>query len=218
MWWKKKDPEAIKDKMLTFLEEKYGEEFLPIAFESGGYAYSFDTLWAYPKNGTQEDRFEIRGSRTKNGYEFSDGYFGIYIKPKYEALLRRFVAEVYRDFKLFTSFSEGVWSDELNKNTKIEDIHSKDQLFGSSTVIFVNESSTKGIDDEEGIRRIAEKMKEHKMVGNVRVYVVFDDKFDAVKLNALNATPDERKELYPRHRQIIRVTQELEVKKYGEGS
>ncbi|MED4955392.1 hypothetical protein ABEO75_19545 [Paenibacillus macerans] len=216
---KKQEPDAIKDKMLVYLEEKYGEEFLPLSFESSGFAYSHDTLWAYPKNGTKEDRFEVWGSPTEDGsYEMSDGYFGIYIKPKYEELLAGFVSEVYKDFKLFTGFNEGVWSDELNKDTKIEDIYLKDGLFGSNTVIFVKESSAKNIDDEQGIRKIAEKMKEHKMVGNVRLYVVFNEKFGSIDLNALNATPSEEKELFLRDYEIIKVTKELEVKTYGEGN
>ncbi|GJM68431.1 hypothetical protein HMSSN036_06470 [Paenibacillus macerans] len=107
----------------------------------------------------------------------SDGYFGIYIKPKYEEILSGFVSEIYKDFKLFTGFNEGVWSDELNKDTKIEDIYLKDKLFGSNTVIFVKEDSAKG-----------------------------------------NATPSEEKELFLRDYEIIKVTQELEVKTYGEGS
>ncbi|MBS5914248.1 MAG: hypothetical protein E7L01_26920 [Paenibacillus macerans] len=216
---KKQDPDAIKDKMLAYLEEKYGEEFSPLSFESSGFAYSYDTLWAYPKNGTKEDRFEVWGSRTEDGsYGMSDGYFGIYIKPKYEEVLSGFVSEIYKDFKLFTGFEEGVMADRLNKNTKIEEIYAPDELFFSDTVIFVNEDSTKGISDEEGIRRIAEKMKEHKMVGSVRLYVVFNDKFDSIGLDVLDATSAERKELFPRPRQIIKVTHDLEVKKYGEGN
>ncbi|GBK69135.1 hypothetical protein PbJCM17693_28430 [Paenibacillus macerans] len=215
----KQEPGAIKEKMLAYFEEKYGEEFLPLSFESSGFAYSYDTLWAYPKKGTESDRFEVQGTRMEDGsYEMSDGYFGIYIKPKYEELLSGFVSEIYKDFKLFTGFNEGVWSDELNKDTKIEDIYLQDKLFGSNTVIFVKEDSAKGIDDKQGIRKIAEKMKEHKMVGNIRIYAVYNEKFDSVDLNALNATPSEEKELFLRDYEIIKVTQELEVKIYGEGS
>ncbi|MEK3872870.1 MULTISPECIES: hypothetical protein [unclassified Paenibacillus] len=47
----KQEPGAIKEKMLAYFEEKYGEEFLPLSFESSGFAYSHNTLWAYPKKG-----------------------------------------------------------------------------------------------------------------------------------------------------------------------
>ncbi|GIP52981.1 hypothetical protein [Paenibacillus vini] len=211
MWWRKKNPETIKDQMITYLQEKYGEEFLPIAFESSGFAYSYSTLWAYPKKGTRADRFEVRGSKTKRGYEFSDGYFGIFIKPKYEELLSSFVREIYKDFKLYVKLDEGVWSDELNKTSKIEEIHSKDKLFGTDNVIFVNESSTQGVDDEQGIREIAERMMEHKMVGEVSLYIVFNDKFDTIDLRALNATPSEEKKLYPRYHKFIMVTPDLKI-------
>lgn len=216
MWWRKKNPETIKDQMITYLQEKYGEEFVPLSFESSGFAYSYDTLWAYPKKGTRADRFEVRGSKTKRGYEFSDGYFGIYIKPKYEELLSSFVREVYKDFKLYVDFDEGVWSERLNKNSKIEDIYHPNEIFFSDTVIFVSESSTNEIRDEEGIRRIAEKMRDHKMVGSVSLYVVFDEKFNSIGPATLNATPSEEKSIYPRYQQIIKVNRMLEVKKYEE--
>lgn len=216
---KKSDPEAIKNQMISYLQEKYGEEFIPISFESSGFAYSYDTLWVYPKDGTKADRFEVRGSKAKdNTYVISDGYYGIYIKPQYEAVLSGFVSEIYQDFKLFTDFGEGVWSEQLNKNTKIEEIYEIDRLVSSSNVIFVKEDSAKNIDDEEAIRKIAENMKAKKMVGNIQLYVVYNDKFDSIGLEALSLTNAQMKDVFVRDYVMIKVNRSLEVKKYGEGT
>lgn len=216
---KKSDPEAIKDQMITYLQEKYGEEFVPISFESSGFAYSYDTLWVYPKDGTKADRFEVRGSKAKdNTYVMSDGYYGIYIKPQYEAVLSGFVGEIYKDYKLFTDFGEGVWSEQLNKDTKIEEIYEIDRLVSSSNVIFVKEDSAKNIDDEEAIRQIAENMKAKKMVGNIQLYVVYNDKFDSIGLEALSLTNAQMKDVFVRDYEMIKVNRSLEVKKYGEGT
>lgn len=211
------NPEAIKNQMLAYLEEKYGEKFLPISFESSGFAYSHDTLWVYPEKGSKEDRFEIWGSRDKDGkYVMNDGYFGIYIKPSYEEVMSGFVRGIYKDFKLYTEFGEGVRLDGFNKDTKIEDIYDIDQSFSSRNIIFVKEDSAMGITDDEAIRKIAEQMKNHRMPGNIRIYVVYNDKFDSVGLHSLNATPAQSKELYVRERTTIKVTNQLEIRKYGE--
>lgn len=214
---KKPNPEEIKNKMITYLQEKYGEEFVPISLSLRDHAYSSDRLYAYPKKGTKKDLFEVSGQQEDGSYVMHDGYFGIYIKPEYEKVLSGFVGEIYKDFKLYTNFSEGVLPDRLNKNTQVEEIYSKDEYFFSDTAIFVKESSAKGIDGEESLRKIAEKMKDKKMVGSVDIYVVFDNKFGAADLNALNLTPSEEKAFFLEKRKSIKVTDELQVKKYGEG-
>ncbi|WP_223068049.1 hypothetical protein [Paenibacillus caui] len=215
---KKQDPEVIKDEMMAYLEKKYGEEFVPLSLSFSDFAYSYDRLYAYPKKGTEKDAFEVWGTRKDDGsYSMSDGYFAKYIRPEYETVMSGFVSEIYKDFKLYTDFNEGIMPDRLNKNTKIEEIYNKDELFFSDTVIFVKESSAKGIDDEESLRTIAEKMQAKKMVGSVRIYIVFDDKYESIGLETLKGlSPTEDKNYFPYYRKRIKVTHKLEIKKYGE--
>lgn len=212
------DPEDIKAEMLTYLEEKYGEEFVPMSLSPSGFAYSYDNLRVYPKNGNKGDSFEVWGTRMEDGsYSMSDGYFGIYIKDEYEAMLSGFVGEIYKDFKLYTDFGEGgILPDRLDKNTKLEEIYNKDEMFWSDTVVFVKEASVKGIDDEDSIRKIAENMQAKKMVGSVRLFIVFNEKFDSIGLEALNLNPTKESEYYLRDRKIIKVNRDLEIRKYGE--
>lgn len=210
------DPEDIKAEMLSYLEEKYGEEFIPMSLSPSGFAYSYDNLRVYPKNGNKGDSFEVWGTRMEDGsYSMSDGYFGIYIKDEYEAMLSGFVGEIYKDFKLYTDFGEGgVLPDRLDKNTKLEDIYNKDENFSSDTIIFVKQESAKGIDIDKSLRAIAEKMREKEMVVFIRLYVVFDDKFESIELDALNAKEVRNYFLYDY--KYIMVTPDLRIRQNGE--
>ncbi|GGH11093.1 hypothetical protein [Paenibacillus segetis] len=212
---KKADPEAIKNEMMTYLEAKYGEEFVPMSLSLSNFANSYDSLRAYPKNGNKGDSFEVWGTRMEDGsYSMSDGYFGIYIKPKYEAVLSGVVRDIYKEFKLFTDFGEGILPDRLNKDTKIEEIYNKDEHFRSNTILFVKQESAKGIDDEVSLRTIAEKMLEKKMVGDIDLYVVIDDKYDSIGLEALNVIPSKEKDYFLHDQTSITVSIDLTIKKY----
>lgn len=214
---KKPKAEVIKDLMMAHLEEKYGEEFLPMSLSFSNLAYSYDTLLAYPKNGSKQDYFEVEGTRMEDGsYSIRDGYFGVFIKPKYEAVMSGFVHEIYDEFKLYTDFDEGALPDRLNKDTKVEEIYNKDELFSSNTVIFVKESSAKGIDDEESLFKIAQQMQANKLVGNVRLFIVFDDKYEAIGKDALSLNPVKKKEYYLHKRKTIIVSHDLKITNYGE--
>ncbi|MDU7477885.1 MAG: hypothetical protein E7L01_31765 [Paenibacillus macerans] len=69
----------------------------------------------------------------------------------------------------------------MNKNTKIKEIYNKDENFCSDTVLFIKEDSAKGIGLDESMQKIAEKMVQKKLVGNIEFYVVADDKFEAIR-------------------------------------
>lgn len=207
---KKPDPEAIKAEMMEHLEKKYGEEFVPLSLTLSGFAYSYDQLRAYPKSGSEQDAFDIWGTRMKDGtYSIRDGYFGIYIRPQYEEMMSRFAQEIYKDSKVFVSFGEGVFPDWLTKATKLEEIYREGETFNSDSVIFVKESSAAGKDDEASLNQIAKRMIQHKMVGDVRLYVVKDSKFDDINMAALSAK--DTGEYFVRDYKIIMISNNLEI-------
>ncbi|GGH11134.1 hypothetical protein [Paenibacillus segetis] len=213
---KKADPEAIKNEMMTYLEEKYGEEFVPMSLSLSNFADSYDSLWAYPKNGTKRDSFEVWGTRMEDGsYSMSDGYFGIYIKPKYEEVLSGFVGDVYKEFKLFTDFGEGILPDRLNKETKIEEIYSKDEVFSSDTVIFVKQESVAGVDVEASLREIAERMRKNKMVVLVRLYVVHNEKFQSIGPGMQNLSALRESGYFVGDYKSVMVTSDLKIRQNG---
>ncbi|WP_410771582.1 hypothetical protein [Fontibacillus sp. BL9] len=211
------NPEAIKEQMLAYLQEKYGDEFAPLTLSPSGLAYSYDTLVAYPKNGNKGDSFEVWGTRMDDGsYNMSDGYFGIYIKPEYESVLSEIVGGIYKDYKLYTEFGEGVLPDRLNKDTKLEEIYREDENFSSETVVFVKQSSVEGKNVEEGLLKIAEQMRGKKMVGFVRLFVVYDDKFESIDPGVSNLTTLRENGYFLDNYKSVRVRYNLGIKLNGQ--
>lgn len=208
----KPTPEVVKEKVLTHLQEKYGEEFVPVSFSGSSWAYAYNTMYVYPKNGSKSDSVEVHIVINKDGtYDISDGYFGIYIREKYETVISDFVSDFYEDFKLYTDFGEGTLPNRLNKNSGIEQMYvNEDENVSSHTVIFVKEDSVKGQDVESTLVDMAKKMRAKKMVGMLRLYVVKSEKFEGIDLKALNAVDES--EYFLGSQKSVMVTHELKIR------
>lgn len=174
-------PDEKKEIVLKYLKDKYNEEFVAESLVGSDWAYSYDKLYLHPKNGKKgEDTFVVRFSGNDDGtYGLSDGYFGIIIKDQYEAVMSGFMKDIYTDFLLYTDFGQGiVFPDRLNKDTEISEIYNKEEHFSPDTTVFVKQSS--GADVSESLRKIAQRMIENKLVGEVKIYEVFDDKYEVL--------------------------------------
>lgn len=186
---KQPEPEVVKEHVLAYLKEKYGEEFVPVTYSDSNWAYSYKSMYLYPKNGTKADSFEVRGIQHDDGsYEFSDGYFGKYIADEYSKTVAEIIKGVYKDFKFSVSFGEGVFPDRLNKDTKLEEIYKEGEYFNANIDIFVKEDSAEGIDTENSLELLAAEMIKRRLVSNISIYIVRNEKFDSfIASEAFNA-------------------------------
>ncbi|GAA0378199.1 hypothetical protein GCM10008933_06810 [Paenibacillus motobuensis] len=209
----KPTPEVIKEWVLTHLQEKYGEEFVPVSFSGSSFAYPYNQMYLYPKNGAKSDRFEARIVINKDGtYNISDGYFGILIAPEYAKVVSGFIGEIYKDFKFSVDFGEGVLPDRLNKNTKLEETYSENEYFKAQITVFVKEDSANGIDTMDSLKKIAGKMIEKKLVGNVMIYIVKNGMFDSITMETLNEVNSINKgEYFLYDYKIIMIGKDLKV-------
>jgi hypothetical protein len=182
-----------------------------LSFSGSSWAYVHNTMYVYPKNDSQKS-VEVHIIFNKDGgYQISDNYFGALIAPEYSKVISGFVGEIYKDFKLYIQFDEGVYPDRLNKDTKLEEIYKEGELFSSSSTIFIKEDSAKGIDTHDSLKKIAEKMIERKLVGDVRIYVVRNEKFDSITYDALNTINDD--EYFLGDYNIVMIGNELQILK-----
>ncbi|WP_330381867.1 hypothetical protein, partial [Defluviitalea phaphyphila] len=114
-------------------------------------------------------------------YRLSDGYFGVIIRDEYEKAIGEFVKEIYKDFKVYAYFGVNfVFSEKLNKDTKVSEIYEKDDTFRSEVTVLVKESEAKEKPIEESLKKIVEKMEEAKLFGKLKMVVVHDNRFDEV--------------------------------------
>ena len=187
--------EEKKEIVLGYLKEKYNEEFVIRSMVGANWSQSHDEFYAYPKSGTEEDIFAIWFYPRDDGtWIASDGYFAVIIKDEYEEVMNGFVKDIYSDYKLYVSFgSKGlVYPQRLNKDTTMSEIYKEGEEKGldSDTTVLVKESAAKGIDTDESLKKIAEKMKEHKLVGKIIIYLIYDEKFDQATYSSFDTDKD----------------------------
>ncbi|WP_026476059.1 hypothetical protein [Alkaliphilus transvaalensis] len=208
-------PEGIKEMMLAYLEEKYDEEFVPISLTMENWAYKYDSLRVYPKNGNREDFFEVTGSRRDDGtYRMRDGYFKYIIKDAYEAQIREYVSEYYDDIKIFTRISgSGVYDDRLNKSTKLSEVYDIDPNYRPAIDIFVKEDVTQEVEASEILRAVANRLIEDRLPARIKFYIVYEDKFPEASLDFLKLHHTEFPK-YVKEERKLSINSKLEL--YGE--
>lgn len=205
-----------KNMALSYLKEKYGEEFVAKSIISSSWGQSHDELYFYPQSRIEDNSFVVWGTTLDNGtYAIHDGYFGLIIKNEYEKVISSFVKEIYSDFKLKTDFEKSICPDRLNKDTKIDEIYKMGERFYSHTTIYVKQSSAEGINLDDSLEKIAKKMIESKLTGSVKIYVILDDKYDTLALDFFaNATQEQRKAVLLYDGKQIDVDNNLNILKY----
>ena len=218
---KKYTMEEKKEMVLAYLKDKYDEEFEGIAYEPKDWSSGGDSFFVRPKSGTRKDGFEVWGIVNKeNGeYEFTDGYFGVYIRDEYEKVMRGFIDEIYSEYKIYLKTETyGGLTQRLNKNTKMSEIYMKDEkgFFEADTYIYVKQSSAEGIDIKDVAQKIVSKMAENKLVGEIIISIIRNECYDTIKIdsrkNRQNASSKENTVTGA----SARVNYSLEIKNYGE--
>ncbi len=191
------NPEQKKEKVLAYLKDKYGEEFILGSMEGSGWGQSYDSFVLHPKRSDRNDVFTVWGTLKDDGsYAMHDGYFKRLIHDSYKAELDNIVKDIYKDYKLYVDFGEGIFNDKLTKDTKVDEIYDIDDGFTSDITILVKESSLTNIDTAECLKKIAKRMVEKKLIGTVEIYLVFNDKFESTGLEKTYELPTDVKDIF----------------------
>ncbi|NLD47040.1 MAG: hypothetical protein GX660_07550 [Clostridiaceae bacterium] len=210
---KKLSAKEKEEMVLEHLKNKYNEEFVPLSISQSGWGQGHDVIVLYPKNGNKEDVFQAWGTKMDDGsYSVSDGYFKRVIHDEYKLVLNEIVKDIYKDFKLYVDFGDGIFNDNLNKNTKVEDIYDIDNSLRADIRILVKESSISDNDVTEKLKEIAQRMAEKKLVGTIETYLVFNDKFEGADIEMTYKLPTEVKDIFMEgSRKYIRIESDLGI-------
>ena len=183
-----------KSKMLSYLKNKYHQEFTAKVFCGKSWAYNYDELSAYPV-GKEDQVFLVRGENTKWGfYTCHDNYYEYIIRDDYEKAISDIVGNYFTDFKVYMQPSEGMHDDRLNYGVKVEDIYDYDKRFLTELLIFVKQDNTTDKDLNIILQKIATKMIEKRLMGTICIYPTFNNKYELVNRNNLNEILNEGKE------------------------
>lgn len=180
-----------------YLYERYGEEFV---CDYAGYTTSSGTgipeyygeaYTVYPKKYGEEMsmygeiNFRVFGRMYDDGpYTYRDGYFGVYGREKYRQYVEDILKPLFDGKEYYVGVrpsDDQVFVNEITKDTKINELfdktlHTKYKPSMYHT-IWVMDSDYNSIESVDEINlEIARVLKKHKLLGEVNVYTIFDDK------------------------------------------
>lgn len=116
--------EKRKQEALTYLEERYGEEFEIESYRGMSYAYDYIKMYAYPKGYSDEaHQFQIQGRRNEEGeMEYTDSYVMVKLTDEYEAYIDPIIGEYFDEYKFYVRFNSEWLTNNLPPDTKLEDL------------------------------------------------------------------------------------------------
>lgn len=208
-----------KDMILEYLYNKYGEEFRIKSFIHSSWAYNYDQVYCYPENGTSRNSFVVWGitSDDDKSYMMHDGYYGLLIKDEYKSTMEKFTQEIFEEFILDTSFGKGVFRDELDRDTKLNGTYDNKQPLFSYTVIYIKQSSADGVNIDEALEHIANRMIENYLTGSIHIYVINNKYFDELNIGDIeNKSKEQLDQMLICKDKLVAVYQNLEIHYYGE--
>ena len=125
------------ESLLTYLEEKYQEEFCYLSYAEAG-ALEEEHLEAYPKSGTRADVVTVYRTYEDGEYHYEDDYGNIGVRPLYESRVREFAVQSFPEsgIKVFSDIRN------LGQGTDGQSVTEENVLQTASAVtyIFISES------------------------------------------------------------------------------
>ncbi len=173
-----------REMVINYLEEKYGEEFEGVSYASSEILKPYDEFWVYPKNGDKKnDLFMVTGvfSEDSKKYEMHDSYFGILIHDRYQSYVNELLNSIINNFYLLVNTKSFItYADRYNRNTEINEIYKRDEDKGLSSYmyIYIKQSSLKDEDEKNILMKIAEIMRENNLECRIKLYIVYDYKYN----------------------------------------
>ncbi len=116
--------EQRKQEVLTYLEERYGEEFEIASYRGMSYAYDYVEMYAYPKGYSDEaHQFQIQGRLNEDGkMEYVDSYVMVKLTDDYEAYIDPIIGEYFEEYKFYVRFNSEWLTNNLAPDTELEDL------------------------------------------------------------------------------------------------
>lgn len=177
-----------KEMVLTYLKDKYGEEFEGLSYSMEELMQTHDEFHVYPKNKTKAEAFTVTGFYNESGYFFNDGYYEILIRPKFEETLRDIIDRNFSDYKIHTVVTDFDMTNDKHRFDKVDSFDPNKEISNiqGDTYVYVKKMICKNLVIKDEAYKIACRMIEEKIAGNIRIIIIRDDKYEAIKLDEEN--------------------------------
>lgn len=123
--------------LLTYLEDKYQEEFCYLSYTEAG-ALEEEHLEAYPASGTPADVVMVYRTYEDGEYHYEDDYGNIGVNPLYESRVREFAGQAFSEsgIKVFSDIRNSGQGTDGQSVTEENVLHTVSAI----TYIFISES------------------------------------------------------------------------------
>ncbi|AGF54065.1 hypothetical protein B0P06_001876 [Clostridium saccharoperbutylacetonicum] len=193
-----KGPEAVKDRIISFLNEKYGKEFIPISLTNNDWQNITDELWVYPKGGDKKkDAFGASGQVQNGKYTIYDDYVSVLVRDEYEDRIQKIAKEFFPQCKLDISFEFSL-PNKFGINTKLQDIIDAGSEVKYDPTVRIMVAPTLGSVEEfdKKVDLFDQKMADNKLQGSPIIFYLKENNLD-LKFEDMNIrTYQKRRAIY----------------------
>jgi len=179
--------EQRKQEVLTYLEERYGEEFEIASYRGMSYAYDYVEMYAYPKGYLDEaHQFQIQGRPDEDGkMEYVDSYVMVKLSDEYEAYVDEIIDEYFDDYKFYLEFDSEWMTSNLPPDTEVEDLFelSANVDYPLPDLAVFMKSSQQEFFTDENIMSMCKKLAKWGYRGPIHIRCYDDDEYYEKKNN-----------------------------------
>lgn len=127
--------------MKEYLNRKYDPFVYQVnGFISSGWDHSYDLLNLSTTINGVEKTFEVRRYKTDTGYDFCESYFGLTVEEDFRNWVKSYSDKYFEDNLVYASLVNNCVTDDLNKNSTLNDFLNRDDLESTIIVIMVKET------------------------------------------------------------------------------
>ena len=186
--------EVLANGFLTYLSDKYGKEFEPVPIDNPDIITRPDMLIACEKGASLDRNCVTVYKAESNGVPvYSDNYFGVLIRPEYEARISTYAQNRFPNAKVYiTGYAETVFDSSLNLETSLDDVITAKKCPTASVCILAKLSSEDMARFDSAVSSVAKDIGAAGIPCSIKVYGVSADTFNAITYENLAATiPDD---------------------------
>ncbi|AQR92971.1 hypothetical protein [Clostridium saccharoperbutylacetonicum] len=192
-----KGPEAVKDRIISFLNEKYGKEFIAISLTNNDWQDITDELWVYPKGGDKKkDAFGASGQVQNGEYTIYDDYVSVLVRDEYEDRIQKIAKEFFPQCKLDISFEFSL-PNKFGINTKLQDIIDAGSEVKYDPTVRIMVAPTLGSVEEfdEKADLFVQEMAKNRLQGSPLIYYLKEDNLNLTFDDMDTKTYQKRREI-----------------------
>ena len=168
---------------MSYLENKYGNEFIPISYDISDYQSDKDEVECYVEGmNPEEEHVTVFIDRENENTMFHDNYFGFLVQKGIEDHIAEIVEMEFSDCKVFETVENRPYPDGLTQENTLSDLYREEpgHEIWSSVYIKGDSEYDKRLYGQR-IDLIAKRLKEDGYIYMIQIFVVNETLFHSIE-------------------------------------